>query len=66
LIHAVTSLAVQAVWSELLSGANSLLSGKIQGIFAILGVFGSAVSLQPSGFIGFFDQIPYATEQGIF
>ena len=59
-------MAEGAVTSELLSSANSLLSGKIQGIFAIPGVFGSDVSLQPSGFIGFFDQIPYATEQGIF
>jgi hypothetical protein len=61
-------MAQGMVTSELLSSSQFPVIRENTGNFrdSGLGVFGSAVSRQPSGFIGVFEQIPYATEPGIF
>jgi hypothetical protein len=44
---------------------NSLINGKIQGIFAISAAFGSNLDQMSRVFYGVFVEIPYSTEQGI-
>jgi hypothetical protein len=57
---------VGAVYSEPFSAGDSLFHRENTGKFRDFGDPGSDVSLQLLDVIGLFDQIPYATEQGIF
>jgi hypothetical protein len=58
-------LADGTVTRELVSGRISLISRENTGNFRDFGAFDPDVSRQPYGFIKFFEQIPYATKQGI-
>jgi hypothetical protein len=59
-------VADDAVRREPVSDPNSLLAGKMQGIFANLAYFVVREPRQPAEFAADFVQIPYSSEQGIF
>jgi hypothetical protein len=56
---------VDAVWCELLTTANSLLTGKRAGNFSALRPMDGKRASKNGGIIRSYEQIPYTMEQGI-